>query len=103
MGALTTFWTYIHGVVVGVVCSGYRLGVGRHMFGLIVALSGFGLSDMLSHCVFSGTHPKLCIVLLRWMFVAVMRLPWGKAGSEAQHSLWQLNPAGSAHWGYACG
>jgi hypothetical protein len=67
------------------------------MFGLMVALSGFGLSDMLrALCVLRHT-PKVSIVLLLSMFVAVMRLPWGKAVSEAQQSLWQLKHAGSAH------
>jgi hypothetical protein len=35
----------------------------RHMFGLVVALSGFGLSDMRrALCVLRHT-PKVCIVL----------------------------------------
>jgi hypothetical protein len=45
--------------------------------------------------VFLGTHPKVCIDLLLSMFVAVMRLPWGKAVSAAQQSLWQLKTSGA--------
>lgn len=55
--------TFIMYTRCGCCCAMVSPQVMRHMFGLVVALSGFGLSDMRrALCVLRHT-PKVCIVL----------------------------------------